>query len=67
VRRHDWPWTGLVLLTIAIAVGADGAARAQGPAPLDTTRSPPFTALSNTTPLVVGMNTERPRRRWGRN
>ena len=47
------------LLLIAIAAGAPGAACAQGLAPLDTTRAPPFTAtLSNTTPLVVGMNTE---------
>jgi len=45
------------LLLIAIAAGADGAASAQGLAPLDTSRSPPFTAtLSNTTPLVIGMN-----------
>ena len=46
------------LLTIAIGVGAHGAASAQGLAPLDTSRAPSFTTtLSNTTPLVIGMNT----------
>jgi hypothetical protein len=47
------------LLLIASAAGSVGAAQAQGLAPLDTSRAPPFTAtLSNTTPLVIGMNTE---------
>ena len=46
------------LLTIAIAGGCHGAASAQGLAPLDTSRAPSFTTtLSNTTPLVIGMNT----------
>jgi hypothetical protein len=36
-----------------------GTAHAQGLAPLDTSRSPPFTAtLSNTTPLVIGMSAD---------
>ena len=49
--------TASALLTIAIAGGCHGAASAQGLAPLDTSRAPPFTAtLSNNTPLAFGMN-----------
>jgi len=47
------------LLLIAFTLAPPGAARAQALTPLDTSRSPPFTAtLSNTTPLVIGMSTE---------
>ena len=46
------------LLPIAMSLACQAAASAQALAPLDTSRSPPFTAtLSNTTPLVIGMNT----------
>jgi hypothetical protein len=58
--------TVLSLLLIAIAAGYRDSASAQGLAPLDTSRSPPFTAtLSNTTPLVVGMSTEQAKQALG--
>jgi hypothetical protein len=51
--------TASALLSVVVAAGACGSASAQGLAPLDTSHLPPFTAtLSNTTPLVLGMNTE---------
>src|ERR1700743_3057689 len=56
----------LTALSIAIAAGCHGAASAQGLAPLDTTRSPPFTAtLSHTTPLVAGVSAHQPTQALG--
>lgn len=47
------------VLPALLSVGWRPAARAQPLAPLDATRSPPFTAtLSNNSPLAIGMNVE---------
>jgi hypothetical protein len=50
-------WANISLLLAVMSAASQGSAAAQQALPADIPRSPPFTAtLSNTTPLVFGMD-----------